>query len=259
MPLFFSRCGESRSSDWDSTWLAKTSEPGKVIVEPMKLYLFDIEGTTTDIDFVQNTLFPYSKDRINDFLTEHLYEPEVKQIVEEVKDLVQKEEHIQLSNYEVVNRLEQWIEQDRKVTPLKEIQGLIWEQGYEAGELKGHVYPDVKPFFQKIQNTGAKIALFSSGSVRAQKCVFGHHQKDDLTSLISYYFDSKIGGKRRTESYRKIAEATGESPSEITFFSDSPEELKAASEVGMKVVQLVRKGSPSQEYPAVHNFNEVSL
>lgn len=225
----------------------------------MKLFLFDIEGTTTDIHFVHNVLFPYSKERINDFLLENLYDPQVSKAIEEARELVKKEEHIQLTNYEVVNRLEQWIGQDRKVGPLKEIQGLIWEKGYKSGDFKGHVYEDVKPFFEKLTSEGKKIGIYSSGSVHAQKLIFGHSEAGDLNPFISYYFDTKVGGKREESSYRKIAEEVKLPPGEIIFFSDIPQELDAARAAGMQVMHLVRQGTEPSDFPGVKNFSEVQV
>lgn len=225
----------------------------------MKLYLFDIEGTTSDSNFVHKILFPYSKKRISDFLMENLYEPEVTKALNEAKELVRKEEHIQLSNYEVINRLEQWIDQDRKISPLKEIQGMIWKSGYEKGDFKSHFYDDVKPLFEKLQKAGVKIGTFSSGSVQTQKLIFAHSLAGDLNPFISYYFDTKIGSQREKSSYRKIAQEVNLPEAEILFFSDHPQELAAAKEAGFQVKHVQRPGTNQADFPSIHNFSEIKV
>jgi enolase-phosphatase E1 len=141
----------------------------------------------------------------------------------------------------VSNYLEFLIEVDRKSTPLKSLQGKIWQMGYETGELKGEVYPDVLPAFERWKSDGKTIAIFSSGSILAQKLIFGYSTAGNLNPYISAYFDTTTGPKREAVSYRKIAEALGFSPVEILFVSDIVEELDAAREAGMMTVLLIRE------------------
>lgn len=224
-----------------------------------QVFLFDIEGTTTDIHFVHKVLFPYSKDRMKEFILDHLTHPEVASAMDEIKKEVRREEHLQLTDYEVINRLEQWIEEDRKHGSLKTLQGLIWEEGYKKGDFKGHVYPDVKPFFEKIKASGKQIAIYSSGSVHAQKLIMAYSEAGDLTPLISNYFDTKVGPKRQTSSYQNIAHALKVPPSSIHFFSDIPEELAAAETASLSVTQLLRDGTAPSPFQAIHNFSAFKL
>lgn len=225
----------------------------------MKVFLFDIEGTTTDIHFVHKVLFPYAKERMKEFILENREQPKVKAAIEEVKKTVKTEDHINLTDYEVVNRLEQWIEQDRKHGALKEIQGLIWEQGYQQKHFEGHLYSDVKPFFEQILKAKAKIGIYSSGSIQAQKLIFSHSNAGDLTPMISYYFDTKVGAKREPNSYQNIAKELKASPQDITFFSDIPQELEAASAAQMKVCHVVREGTAPSSFPAIKDFSQAQM
>lgn len=223
----------------------------------IKLYLFDIEGTTTDINFVHKVLFPYSFEKMESFILENQKDDSVIKIVEGVKQTVELENQKQISLIEAIAQLKTWIKEDRKHPSLKEIQGLIWDEGYAKEEFKGHLYPDVKPFFERIIKNGNKIGIYSSGSVHAQKLIFGHSVEGNLTPFISYFFDTQVGGKREENSYRKISELTHLSPAEIHFFSDIAEELKAASAIGFEVTQLLRPGTKASEFKGIESFNEL--
>ena len=139
----------------------------------IKLFLFDIEGTTTDINFVHKVLFPYSYKCLEHYILHHQTHPLVIKALEDVRKTIWEEEQIQLGLYDVIEKLRKWISIDRKHPALKEIQGLIWDIGYSKGEFQGHLYTDVKPFFVKILSTKTSIGIYSSGSVHAQKLIFG--------------------------------------------------------------------------------------
>ena len=220
----------------------------------IKLFLFDIEGTTTDIKFVHKVLFPYSYNAMENYILQHQTLPAVIKAMEEVRKTVWTEEQKQIGLYDVIAKLRDWITTDRKHPALKEIQGLIWDIGYSKGEFQGHLYSDVKPFFTKILSTNTPIGIYSSGSVHAQKLIFGFSCEGDLTPMISFFFDTSVGGKRERASYEKIAAATKLTPREIHFFSDIPEELRAAKEAGMAVTQVLREGTKSSEFEGISSF-----
>ena len=225
-----------------------------------KLFLFDIEGTTTDISFVHNVLFPYSKARMEEFITSHEDQSEVADALALVKQTVLAEEHKTLESVnELSNKLLHWIETDRKHPALKALQGLIWDHGYKSGDFQGHVYEDVAPFFKKLKGLGHTIGIYSSGSVHAQKLIFGYSTAGDLTDLISFYFDTKVGAKREASSYENIIKAVGLEANEITFFSDIPQELAAAQVTGIKPVHLVRPGTAASEFMGINNFNQFEI
>jgi enolase-phosphatase E1 len=222
----------------------------------IKLFLFDIEGTTTDINFVHKVLFPYSFNTMEHYVLHHQNQPAVMKALEDVGRTVLNEEGKHLELEGKIEKLRQWITADRKHPALKEIQGLIWDVGYSKGEFQGHLYSDVKPFFSKILTTNTSIGIYSSGSVHAQKLIFGFSTEGDLTPMISYFFDTKVGGKREKSSYEKIAEETKLAPNEIHFFSDIAEELKAAKEAGFEVTQLLREGTAPSEFIGISSFKD---
>lgn len=221
-----------------------------------KLYLFDIEGTTTDIHFVHKVLFPYSHRHLEQFVLHHQTHPVVSKAIEATRQTVREEEQKLIGLYDVIAKLKEWIEKDRKHAALKEIQGLIWDEGYKKGEFKGHLYADVKPFFERLLVNKKKIGIYSSGSVHAQKLIFGFSTEGDLTSMISFFFDTKVGGKRDVSSYENIAREAGLAASEIHFFSDIAEELKAARAAGFEVTQLLRPGTKSSEFRGIQSFDQ---
>jgi enolase-phosphatase E1 len=224
-----------------------------------ELFLFDIEGTTTDINFVHKVLFPYSQQRLPSFVNENKDRPEVAKALQEVAETVKTEDGRSLDLQGIIATLDSWVKNDRKHGALKELQGFIWEEGYNQGTYQGHVYSDVKPFFQAITGNNKKVGIYSSGSVHAQKLIFGHSAAGDLTNKISYYFDTKVGAKREPESYKNIAHQVGLSPSDIHFFSDIPQELVAAQAAGFLVTHVVREGTALSEFPMIKDFSEANL
>jgi enolase-phosphatase E1 len=209
-------------------------------MQPVDAVVLDIEGTTTSIDFVTGVLYPYARERLPDFVRQHRNEPEVAAILDEAREVggVHNDEA-------VVVRLCHWMERDQKVTPLKALQGLIWEQGYRDGELVTHLYPDVAPALRAWHARGTRLFVYSSGSVRAQQLIYGHTIAGDLTPLLSGYFDTRIGHKRQVESYRRIAGEIGVPPRRILFLSDVREELDAARQAGWRTTWLVRDRLPA--------------
>jgi enolase-phosphatase E1 len=223
----------------------------------IRAILTDIEGTTSSIDFVHQTLFPYAKQRMREFVRAHAREPGVAAQLREVA----KAEGRELSVDESASALEKWIDEDRKLTPLKALQGMIWGQGYAAGELKGHVYPDTPEYLSRWKKAGIGLYVYSSGSVEAQKLIFGHTEFGDLQPLFSGYFDTRVGGKKEASSYEKIRAEIGLPANEILFLSDVGEELDAARAAGMKTCQLLRdaKARPSPSHAHAQNFSEVAV
>lgn len=228
----------------------------------MKAILLDIEGTTTPIDFVHRTLFPYAKTHIGKYVEQHFGE-----LAHEIAELVDESSHdatytVPVDPTEpgsVAAYLEHLIDADRKSTPLKSIQGNIWKTGYESGELQSIVFDDVPTAFERWTNDGKIIAIYSSGSVLAQRLLFRYTNHGDLTPHISQYFDTTTGGKREPGSYERIAEALGVEPHEIVFVSDIEAELDAAANIGFVTVQPLRdaKTLPSERHRTVSDFEEL--
>ncbi len=223
----------------------------------IKAIVTDIEGTTSSIDFVHQTLFPYAKAHLRAFLKAHGGDDAVQRVLDDVEQVIGQE----LSVDEAADVLEQWIAEDRKLTPLKTLQGMIWRVGYESGELKGHVYPDTPESLRRWHGEGRALYVYSSGSVDAQKLIFGHTEYGDLTPLFSGYFDTRIGGKREAASYRAILAQIGLPGDAVLFLSDIGEELDAARAAGMVTCQLLRddKAVASAAHPQAASFAAVSV
>ncbi|MBU0499118.1 MAG: acireductone synthase [Gammaproteobacteria bacterium] len=212
----------------------------------VRAILTDIEGTTTSVSLVFDCLFPYARARMGDFVRENGQDPAVR----EQLDAVARESGRSLNDDEAVAQLIQWIDQDRKITPLKALQGMIWEAGYLKGDFTGHVYPDAVQRLRQWKAQGLDLNVYSSGSVKAQRLLFGHSDAGDLTPLFSGWFDTQLGPKREADSYRAIAGQIGLPPGDILFLSDIKEELDAAQEAGMRTAWLVRGAIPDPD--AVH-------
>ena len=197
----------------------------------------DIEGTTTSIAFVKEVLFPFARRHLPAFVKAHAEEPEVRACLDGARDLAGDPS---LSVDGVIAALIGWIDEDRKATPLKTLQGLIWADGYASGELKSHVYDDAAERLRAWHAAGHALFVFSSGSVAAQRLLFGHTSHGDLTGCFSGWFDTTTGPKLQADSYAKIAAAIGRAPGEILFLSDHAGELDAAAAAGLHTACLDR-------------------
>lgn len=217
----------------------------------------DIEGTTTSVSFVYDVLFPYFRKHIGK-LKEMKLNPDVFEAFEQTIELAKSESGLDIrSTDEILATLLQWSLEDRKVTPLKTLQGILWKEGYVSGEIKGHVYDEVPKALEKWKQNGIQIGVFSSGSIAAQKLIFGYSVHGNLCPYFSHYFDTNTGGKRETETYKVIAAKVGFKPSEILFLSDIKEELEAAKEAGYQTIQLVREGTKAAWDKTVSDFSEI--
>jgi enolase-phosphatase E1 len=205
----------------------------------MKAILLDIEGTVSDKRFVHETLFPFARARMGEFLAAHEHEPEVAKALGMMREKLKQP---QAPVTAVAAELARWIDEDRKEEPLKTLQGLIWREGYQSGELVSHIYPDVPPALARWRKAGLRLAIFSSGSVAAQQLLFAHTSAGDLTPHLSDYFDLSTGPKHESASYTRIAKSLDCPPSDVRFYTDAPKEVAAAIEAGMDAVLVERDG-----------------
>jgi enolase-phosphatase E1 len=241
----------------------------------IRAVLLDIEGTTTPIAFVHDVLFPHARAHAHAFLDVHHADDAVREatrrlIVEHAEDSTKTDSPPPLdirsdaaSRASMARYVEWLIDRDRKAPGLKLLQGLIWEEGYRAGELHGEVYPDVAPALTNLHRAGIRIAIYSSGSALAQQRLFASTPDGDLTPLITRFFDTEIGAKREVASYARICETLQVSPSLTLFLSDVVPELDAAAAAGLAVALTIRPGNPAQpdadRYEQITSFDQITL
>ena len=192
--------------------------------------LTDIEGTTTPIAFVHAVLFPFARARLAALLDSP--SAEAAAAIAEVARLA--------PGVPPLAALLGWMDADAKITPLKTLQGIVWDQGYRSGELRGQLYDDVAPALRAWNAAGVGLAVYSSGSVAAQRLIFGHSTAGDLAGLFGAWFDTTTGAKRDPASYAAIAAQLGAAPGRILFLSDMGGELDAAAAAGLATCQLLR-------------------
>lgn len=228
-------------------------------VENIDFILTDIEGTTTSISFVYEVLFPYFRENISKLKT-MIHLDEVAEAFQQTAEVIEQEEGRVVTDHdEIIAMLLKWSLEDRKIKPLKTVQGFLWRTGYESGEILGHVYSDVPVALEKWKKEGVQMGVFSSGSVAAQKLIFGFSEQGDLTPFFSAYFDINTGGKRDAETYEIIAKNISVSNEHILFLSDIVEELVAADEAGFQTIQLVREGNTANWKSHVSDFSEIQI
>jgi enolase-phosphatase E1 len=243
-----------------------TPEPSVCVI------LLDIEGTTTPVDFVYKTLFPYARQKMQSFLRQHSDDPEIRSLVAQLRIQHQRDEagnaHPSAWNHETDDALldssvayAHWLmARDSKCTPLKVLQGRIWQAGYARGELRGEVYDDVPRALQRWQRQQREISIYSSGSILAQTLLFQTTKFGDLTRHISAFFDTQVGAKNETESYRKIVASLGHAPAKALFISDAAKEIEAAQAAGMPAILCQRDVNPPASainQPVIRTFDEL--
>lgn len=235
--------GEKRSQDKDEISFART-------------VLVDIEGTTTSISFVKETLFPYVRQNLKDYIETKWEDEEFKQDYEKLKEQAKKDEEDKLDGFVAItgdkpeeekdsllkNVLWQ-MDNDRKTAALKQLQGHMWREAYKTGTVKGHVYEDVPKAFESWTNNGQKIYIYSSGSVEAQKLLFGYSVHGDLLKYFNGFFDTEVGAKQESDSYKNILSKIGGKPSDVVFLTDVVKEAAAAKEAGLSTIIVVREGN----------------
>ena len=240
-------------------------------MSPVRAILLDVEGTTTPIEFVHRTLFSFARRRLGDYLRDHGAEAEVHDALEALRAQRDADERDGLkpppwSEADDARSLHRatsyclWlIAADRKVGALKTLQGRVWQLGYESGELRGEVYPDVEGALARWRAAGLRLAIFSSGSVLSQRLLFAHSTAGDLSGAIDAYFDTRTGPKRDPASYGRIAAHLDLSTSALLFVSDTPAELDAAAAAGLGTALCSRSSTPApaSAHPIVADFDEL--
>lgn len=241
--------------------------------EPLpRCIVLDIEGTTTPISFVTDVLFPYARDNVGRHLSATFETPETRddikllrsQVEDDLKQGVQgavpipgdeagKEQVIAA----LVANVEAMIKADRKITALKQLQGHIWQTGFENNELEGVVFEDVPKALTNWHSLGIKVYIYSSGSRLAQRLIFGKTNYGDLRKYLCGFFDTYVGNKKETRSYIEISESLGvDKPLDVLFLTDVYQEAVAAKDAGLKVLILIRPGNGP--LPENHGFKTVS-
>lgn len=242
--------------------------------------LLDIEGTTTPITFVKDILFPYIQDNVEEYLQKHWHEEECQEDVRQLQLQAEKdsglkgfvpipsnpghEAELQVIKG-VVDNVRWQMSLDRKTTALKQLQGHMWRSAYATGKVKGEVYEDIVPALKRWKEAGMKLYIFSSGSVEAQKLLFAYSIEGDLLELFHGHFDTTIGSKVESESYRRIAGKIGCSTENILFLTDITKEAEAAREAGVHVAIAVRPGNAAltdeekSQYRLITSFHQLIL
>jgi enolase-phosphatase E1 len=244
--------------------------------------LLDIEGTTCPVNFVSDTLFPFANDHLLSYLKHHQTEPTIRSLIAEIQIAWQEDSstearalaksiqqirtptapsrQIELTPEEACLYLKWLIQQDRKLTPLKELQGMIWEEGYQQGQLVAPLFPDVPDALYRWHQAGRILSVYSSGSIQAQKLLYSFSNVGDLSHLFSSWFDTRTGPKNEAASYLSIAKHLQTKPEHIVFISDSPSELSAARSAAVHSIFSRRPGNPilhAEGFPILESFSEI--
>lgn len=233
-----------------------------------RVLLFDIEGTTSSISFVHDVLFPFARDRALDFLTKNWQTPEVlsigQKIISEAGSLgfSPAVSGVTICPRLVFDAVCHLMDRDAKVTGLKQLQGLVWKDGFESEEIRSHVYPDFPGAITRFREAGLRLFVYSSGSIQAQKLYFAHTTEGNLLSNFEGHFDTTSGPKVEAASYLAIASSIGANPDEICFFSDAIKEIEAARGANMQTVWVVRPGNApgnNVQGASIRSFDEISI
>jgi enolase-phosphatase E1 len=243
-----------------TTRAGRPADPSAPVDLRAKVVVLDIEGTTSPAGFVVDTLYPYSRARFASWIEAHRDDGELRRALADVERLAGVPAGDVTA---VVRALDRWLDADEKVTPLKTVQGQIWDAGFAAGELTAPFFPDVAPALRAWAASGARLLVYSSGSVAAQRAYVTHSGEGDLSVLVSGFFDTRTAGpKREADSYRTIARTAGADGADLAFLSDRREELDAARAAGWATVGVCRPGEPYAaagvgDHPRVASFAQI--
>ncbi len=216
--------------------------------------LLDIEGTIGSKTFLTQVLAPYAREYLRSYIAQHQDLPAVVQALQDTVALSGT------PGVDPVDTLLEWIDQDRKAPPLKKLQGLVWQAGFEGGAFQGHLFPDAVDALRQWHAQGLPLAIYSSGSVQAQHLYFAHSVAGNLRPWFVAHFDTDSGAKVEAASYGRIAAALGQAPARVLFASDSVAELQAAQTAGLQVVHVVREDTaPDARFAGVHSFAEFQV
>ncbi|KZE39542.1 acireductone synthase [Microbacterium sp. T32] len=222
--------------------------------------VLDIEGTTSAAGFILGDLYDYARPRLDALLArddDTVRAARADAIAETGLDA-------DATDTQVADALRELMASDVKSTPLKTLQGILWAEGFAAGEIHSQFFEDVPPRLHAWHEAGIRLAVYSSGSVASQVPWFRHAPQGDLTPLVEDFFDTvSAGPKKESGSYDRIAAALGVAPGRALFLTDHPDEVAAALAAGWQVVALDRAGEPwhGAEFaaPAVASFDEIEL
>jgi len=240
----------------------------------IRAILLDIEGTTCPVDFVSQTLFPFAQKNLNATLMTRSSNAQIDALVHEAinewladsdpisKTMLSQTTQEPPSTREVEDYLQHLIQSDRKSTALKELQGTIWEQGYLSGELTSPLFSDVREQLDHWKRKGIVLAVYSSGSVQAQKLLYAHTNEGDITDRFSHWFDTRTGPKLTHQSYTIIAQKMGIQCKQVLFISDHPGECNAARQSGMNTIFCLRAGNPHRDpgdHAVIQQLGDIDL
>lgn len=241
----------------------------------IKAIVLDIEGTTCPVTFVSQTLFPFARRQLSQTICTPNRKPGVSAAIQEAISewkqdtdptsqalLLQATDQNTPTPEEISQYLDHLIQCDRKSTALKELQGIIWEQGYTSGELQSPLYADVIPTLNAWKQQEIMLAVYSSGSVKAQQLLYSYTTGGDITDRFNQWFDTRTGPKLNADSYRAISQTIEVRPASILFVSDHPGECDAALASGMETRFCLREGNPFRDggvHRVIHNLSEINL
>lgn len=256
----------------------RSAEEAESLLVGVRSIVFDIEGTTTPLSFVKDTLFPYVRNNIDSFLEKNFESADVQKSIAGLREQASKEKEEKVegvieipsgdaSKEDVIKAVSEnvkWqMDDDRKTTELKALQGLIWIDAYESKAVKGELFEDVGPMLKMLAEEGIKLYVYSSGSIQAQKLLFANSSQGDLTDVFSGHFDTTTGSKTDSESYKKIATEIGNEPKCILFLTDIPKEAEAAVAAGLRSALVIRPGNADltdehlQNFACIERFDEL--
>jgi len=251
-----------------------TSEPlppGPVALTNLRAVVLDIEGTTCPVDFVTGVLFPHAVEALPTWLQLRQGSPALEPLRQQLLQAWHDETDPTAppapvddgGTTDLLPWLRWLIAHDRKLTALKDLQGMIWADGYADGQLQAPLFDDVAPALRRWHGAGLQLAVYSSGSVPAQQLLYGHSSAGDLRPLFSGWYDTRLGPKQESASYQRLVESLGCRPGEVLFLSDARGELAAGAGAGLQVCGCRRPGNPDPladgPWPVVETLATLAL
>jgi methylthioribulose 1-phosphate dehydratase/enolase-phosphatase E1 len=230
-----------------------------------KAIVLDIEGTVAPISFVADVMFPYARDNVRQHLQEHYHSQEAQADIDAIRQQAADDGAAAIPDGaagkdSVIEAVVSWVHAaiaaDRKIGPLKQLQGHVWRSGFKSGKMVAQLFRDVPDAMVEWRNAGIKTYIYSSGSREAQHLFFGCSQVGDLRPYLSGFFDTTSGPKVDASSYKNILLTLGvNEPQQVLFATDVLAEAQAAQAAGWQAVLVDRPGN--KPLPEEHGFRVI--
>jgi len=134
---------------------------------------------------------------------------------------------------------------NRRDPSYEKMQDEVAAYSYEKGKIKLEIYDDAHTALKEMRESGAEIAIFSSGMDKSLQPAFKSVRLDGGKSLddyVSKYFSSnQVGPKSRRETFERIPKDMGVEISDCVYIDDEAKVTDIASKANFRQVYQIQR------------------